>query len=74
MNVKINDLHCVVPDNLTLSSNTWAYTTANCSMPLVTAGRYNVSIDVQDSNTGFGIAQPGNFLSIGTGIDSIREN
>jgi hypothetical protein len=69
--VKINDLHCVVADNHTLGAS-WAYAKANCSMPLLPAGRYNLSLDTQDPlNGGYGNAnffQPGNFIAPGTGF------
>ena len=41
-------------DNLTLP---YAYSAGNCSMPMLTAGRYNFSLDVQDSSVGYGNAE-----------------
>lgn len=40
-------------DNLTLP---YSYSVGNCSMPMLTAGRYNFSLDVQDSSVGYGSA------------------
>lgn len=55
----------MVPDNLTIAAASWMYADANCSMPLVTAGKYNITITAQDSNYGWGDAQPANFAAIG---------
>lgn len=54
--VKINELHCAVPDDLIIATSWWNYAKANCTMPQLTAGRYNYTFAVQDASNGAGLA------------------
>lgn len=65
--VMIEEHHCIVPDNLTVSASWWTYGVANCTVPPVTAGRVNVSITVVDSSNGFGDTQPSQLIAYNNG-------
>eukprot|EP00048_Salpingoeca_helianthica_P015090 m.224971 g.224971 ORF g.224971 m.224971 type:complete len:4030 (+) comp16594_c0_seq1:296-12385(+) len=54
--IKINEFHCIIDDAAQVAQNWGSYVMTGCKMPLLTAGVYNVSLLVQESNIGAGKA------------------
>ena len=61
----IGSQHCAVEDSLVLAAVSWQYATANCTTPPAVAGYYNLSISMQDSSLGWGVATNTNYRAFG---------